>query len=169
LEPRKNVPTLIRAYDLLRKETAVAVPLILVGGKGWIYDDIFAAIDELGLRDHVRHLSGIFDEELAHLYHGAGTLVTPSFYEGFGLPALEAMHCGCPAVVSRRGSLPEIVGPDGLLIDDPEDAAAWADALHRILTDSDLRKEVVASGRIQAKIFSWEKTAEKTLQLYCGT
>ncbi len=168
LEPRKNIPTLIKAYDLLRQETAVDVPLILVGGKGWIYDDIFAAIDELGLRDHVRHLSGIFDEELAHLYHGAGVLVTPSFYEGFGLPALEAMHCGCPAVVSRRGSLPEIVGPEGLMIDDPEDAAAWADILRRILTDSDLREAVIARGYAQAKTFSWEKTARQTRQLYHG-
>jgi glycosyltransferase involved in cell wall biosynthesis len=168
LEPRKNVPTLIRAYDLLRRETEIDVPLILVGGKGWIYDDIFATIDQLGLRGHVRHLSGIFDEELAHLYHGAGVLVTPSFYEGFGLPALEAMHCGCPAVVSRRGSLPEIVGPDGLMIDDPEDVTAWADVLHRILTDSDLRRDVIARGHAQAKTFSWEKTAQQTLQLYHG-
>ena len=168
LEPRKNVPTLIRAYDTLRRETGIDVPLILVGGKGWIYDDIFAAIDELGLRDHVRHLSGIFDEELVHLYHGAGVLVTPSFYEGFGLPALEAMHCGCPAVVSRRGSLPEIVGPDGLMVDDPEDVAGWADVLHRILTDSGLRQEVIARGHLQAKTFSWEKTARQTWQLYHG-
>lgn len=168
LEPRKNIPTLIRAYDLLRQETAVDVPLVLVGGKGWIYDEIFTAIDELGLRDSVRHLSGIFDEELAHLYHGAGVLATPSFYEGFGLPALEAMHCGCPAVVSNRGSLPEIVGSEGLVIDDPEDAPAWAAALRRILTDSALRKEVIARGHAQAKTFSWEKTARQTLQLYHG-
>jgi glycosyltransferase involved in cell wall biosynthesis len=166
LEPRKNVPTLIRAYELLRRETEIDMPLILVGGKGWIYDDIFATIDQLGLREHVRHLSGIFDEELAHLYHAAGVLVTPSFYEGFGLPALEAMHCGCPAVVSRRGSLPEIVGPEGLMIDDPEDVTAWADILLRVLTDGDLRQEVIARGHVQAKTFSWQKTAKKTLQIY---
>ncbi len=129
LEPRKNIPTLIKAYHKLRQETAptssrgqaVSVPLILVGGKGWIYDDIFNTIDALNLRDHVRHLSGIFDEQLAHLYHAAGVLVTPSYYEGFGLPALEAMTCGCPALVSNRGSLPEIVGPNGVMVDDPDD------------------------------------------------
>jgi glycosyltransferase involved in cell wall biosynthesis len=92
--------------------------------------------------------------------------VTPSFYEGFGLPALEAMHCGCPAVVSRRGSLPEIVGPDGLMIDDPEDVTAWADILHRILTDGDLRQEAIAKGHAQAKTFSWQETARKTLRIY---
>ncbi len=168
LEPRKNLPVLIQAYALLRQETAVDVPLILVGGKGWIYDDIFTAINKLGLRAHVRHLSGIFDEELAHLYHGAGVLVTPSFYEGFGLPALEAMHCGCPALVSKRGSLPEIVGPEGMMIDDPEDAPAWAEALHRILTDSGLRTTVIAKGYAQARTFSWAKAAGQTLKLYHG-
>lgn len=166
LEPRKNVPTLIRAYHRLRQETAVDAPLVLVGGKGWIYDEIFTAIDALKLRDHVRHLSGVFDEQLAHLYHAAGVLATPSHYEGFGLPALEAMHCGCPAVVSKRGSLPEIVGPRGVMVDDPDDVDAWADTLHRVLTDSELRAQMVANGRQQARTFSWEKAARETLQIY---
>ncbi|MCA9936842.1 MAG: glycosyltransferase family 4 protein, partial [Anaerolineales bacterium] len=144
------------------------VPLILVGGKGWIYDEIFATITELGLREYVRHLPGIFDEELAHLYHAAGVLVTPSFYEGFGLPALEAQHCGCPTVVSRRGSLPEIVGPQGTMVDEPEDAAAWAQVIERVLSDSQLRAEMVARGYEQAKGFTWESTAVQTLRLYQG-
>lgn len=168
LEPRKNIPTLIHAYHRLRQETAVDVPLVLVGGKGWIYDDIFATIDALGLRDHVRHLNGIFDEQLAHLYHAAGVLVTPSHYEGFGLPALEAMHCGCPAVVSNRGSLPEIVGPDGMMVDDPDDVDAWSDVLHRVLTDSELRTTMIANGRRQASTFTWERAAAQTLCLYRG-
>ncbi|MFO7538514.1 MAG: glycosyltransferase family 1 protein, partial [Chloroflexota bacterium] len=92
LEPRKNLPMLLRAYKQMRAETAVDLPLILVGSKGWIYDEIFATIEQLGLQNQVRHLSGIFDETLAHLYRAAGVLVTPSHYEGFGLPALEAMH-----------------------------------------------------------------------------
>lgn len=166
LEPRKNVPMLVRAYAQLRRETAVDLPLILVGGKGWIYDQIFATIAELGLRDSVRHLSGVFDVELAHLYHAAGVLVTPSFYEGFGLPALEAQHCGCPVLVSRRGSLPEIVGPQGMMLDDPEDSAAWAAALYQILTDSDLRQRLVQTGYGQAAQFSWPQTARQMLALY---
>lgn len=169
LEPRKNLPTLIRAYKLLRDEAQVTAPLILVGGKGWIYDDIFATIAELGLNDHVRHLSGIYDEQLAHLYHAAGVLVTPSFYEGFGLPALEAQHCGCPVVVSRRGSLPEIVGPDGEMVVDPDDVEAWAVRLHRILSDSQLRQAMIANGYRQASTFTWGKTAVQTLKLYTGT
>lgn len=165
LEPRKNIPFLLDAYDRLRQTTAVDVPLILVGRKGWIYDDIFKSIGELGLTGQVRHLEGIYDEQLAHLYHAAGVLVTPSHYEGFGLPALEAMHCGCPVIVSNRGSLPEIVGPAGLTLD-VLDETEWTDALHRVLTDSDLRQRMIAAGYEQAATFSWHKTAEMTRQLY---
>lgn len=167
LEPRKNLPMLLRAYQMLREETAIDVPLVLVGGKGWIYDDIFTTIEQLGLRDHVRHLSGIDDAQLARLYHAAGVLVTPSHYEGFGLPALEAQHCGCPTIVSRRGSLPEIVGPEGLMLD-PDDAQAWAETIAQVLEDGDLRARLIAQGRAQAATFTWQKAAIATLQLYRG-
>jgi glycosyltransferase involved in cell wall biosynthesis len=165
LEPRKNLPMLLQAYDLLRRETAVTIPLILIGSKGWIYDEIFATIEALGLQQHVRHLSGIFDEQLAHLYKAASLLVTPSHYEGFGLPALEAMHCGCPVIVSNRGSLPEVVGDAGILLN-PDDVAAWVEAMAQVMSDSDLRGKMVANGRIQARKFSWQKTAAATLKLY---
>ncbi len=165
LEPRKNLPTLVRAYARLR-QMGIDVPLVLVGGKGWIYEEIFATIAALGLGDHVRHLSGIFDAQLAHLYHAAGVTVTPSFYEGFGLPALEAQHCGCPVVVSRRGSLPEIVGPEGVMVDEPEDVEAWAQTLYRVLTDEALRAQMVARGYRQVMGFSWQQTAVKLLQIY---
>ncbi|MCB8945722.1 MAG: glycosyltransferase family 4 protein [Ardenticatenaceae bacterium] len=165
LEPRKNLPMLLRAYKMMREETAVDVPLILVGSKGWIYEEIFAVIEALGLREQVRHLQGIFDEELAHLYTAAGVLVTPSFYEGFGLPALEAMHCGCPVIVSNRGSLPEVAGRAGLLLD-AEDEVAWAENMARVLLSSAVREEMVANGRVQAQKFSWRETAVATLKLY---
>ena len=167
LEPRKNLPMLLRAYALMRRETAVDVPLILIGSKGWLYDEIFATIEELGLRDHVRHLPHIFDEQLAHLYTAAGVLVTPSYYEGFGLPALEAMHCGCPVIVSNRGSLPEVAGEAGLLLD-PDDMTAWAESMAQVLSSADLRARMVKNGRVQAQKFSWQKTAAATLKLYQG-
>lgn len=169
LEPRKNVPTLIRAYHHLRQEAAVDVPLLLVGARGWRDDDIFATIEALALRQHVRHLSGVPDEHLAHLYSAAGILAAPSYYEGFGLPALEAMHCGCPVVASNRGSLPEILGPAGVLLDDPDDVPAWAHAIGRVLTDTNLRVQMIARGYAQARQFSWPKTAAATLELYRQT
>lgn len=167
LEPRKNLPFLIRAYDRLRREKKVDMPLILVGRKGWLYEEVFNTIAELGLGESVRHLSGIFDEQLAHLYRAAGVLVTPSHYEGFGLPALEAMHCGCPVIVSNRGSLPEVVGEAGLQLDLTNESE-WTEALYRVLTDSDLRRRMIARGYQQAQTFSWEKAAAITLNLYRG-
>jgi len=167
LEPRKNLPTLIQAYSRLRQEEKIDVPLILVGSKGWIFDEIFTTIDTLDLQHHVRHLSGISDDELAHLYHAAAVLVTPSFYEGFGLPALEAQHCGCPVIVSNRGSLPEIVGDRGLILD-PEDVNGWVENLAKVLTDTNKRNSMIKNGLEQAKKFSWQDTARNTLALYRG-
>lgn len=165
LEPRKNLPFFFRAYDALLKQGEIDVPLILVGGKGWLYEEVFTTIDELGLQGKIRHLTGIFDEQLAHLYHAAGVLVTPSHYEGFGLPALEAMHCSCPVIVSNRGSLPEVVGEAGMQLP-LDDEAVWTDALRRVLTDSALRQKMIERGHAQAKTFTWQKAAEMTLQIY---
>jgi len=92
-------------------------------------------------------------------------LVTPSFYEGFGLPALEAMHCGCPVIVSNRGSLPEVAGDAGILLD-PDDIDGWAGAMAQVLTDNSLRQKMVRQGRIQAQQFTWRKAAAETLRLY---
>lgn len=167
LEPRKNYPMLIQAYARLRQK-GVDVPLVLVGGKGWLYDEIFTQIAALGLKKCVRHLSGVSDEKLAHLYRGAGVLVTPSHYEGFGLPALEAQKSGCPVIVSSRASLPEIVGPQGMTLD-PDDVDAWVDGVEWVLTDVNLRETMTVYGLEQAKMFTWEKAAALTQNLYEGT
>lgn len=165
LEPRKNLALLCHAYAHLRHETGVDVPLVLVGKKGWLYDELFATMEALGLRHAVRHLDNVFDEQLAHLYHAAGLLATPSHYEGFGLPALEAMHCGCPVLVSGRGSLPEIVGSAGRILP-ADDAPAWAEAMHQTLTDTTLRQRMAADGRARATHFSWPTTAAQTMAVY---
>lgn len=165
LEPRKNLPTLLRAYARLRKERKITVPLVLVGNKGWIYEEVFATIDSLGLKESVRHLSGIPDEKLAHLYHLSGVLAFPSYYEGFGLPALEAMHCGCPVIASNRGSLPEVTGNAGVSLP-PDDEDAWVDGIAKVLEDADFAEELRKEGRQQARRFTWENAARETLEVY---
>ena len=165
LEPRKNLPLLLRAYAQLRQETAVDVPLVLVGKRGWLDDEIWATWAELGLGTAVRHLQGVFDEQLAHLYHAAGLLATPSHYEGFGLPALEAMTCGCPVLVSDRGSLPEIVGAGGRVLP-ADEVAAWVAGMAAVLGDSAVREEMRQAGLVRARAFSWLYTAAQTLALY---
>lgn len=164
IEPRKNISTLLSAYHQLRQR-GITVPLVLVGRKGWLADDIFAQINQLQLNNYVRHLTGVFDERLAHLYHRAALLALPSHYEGFGLPPLEAMHCGCPVVTSNRGSLPEIVGKAGILLD-ADDTAAWVNSLEHLLNDQTQRHQMIASGYVQAKRFNWQKTAIQTQALY---
>lgn len=165
LEPRKNLPLLLEAYKLLYEEGLNDLPLVLVGRKGWLYDEIFERVEQLGLGEQVRHLSKVDDERLAHLYSAAGLLVLPSFYEGFGLPPLEAMHCGCPVVVSDRGSLPEIVGRAGIVLP-PENPEDWAAAMAAVLTDGLKWKEMKRAGFEQAKKFSWESAAQQTLYIY---
>ena len=165
LEPRKNLPGLLQAYRLLRDEGATGVPLVLVGGKGWLYDEIFERVETLHLVEHIRFLHDVPNADLPGLYSAAGVLATPSFYEGFGLPALEAMTFGTPVVVSDRASLPEVVGDAGLLVnpDDPEDIAR---ALGRALNDEALRARMRERGLAQAARFTWEKAARETLAVY---
>lgn len=165
LEPRKNLDMLVEAYGILNHEYKVDLPLVFVGRKGWLFEDLLAKIESSGLRDKIIHLEGIFDEKLAHLYHAAGVLVTPSHYEGFGLPGLEALNCGCPIILSDRGSLPEIAGDAGKLLP-PDDPAEWAQAIAQVLQDSDLRAEMIKKGHAHAKTFSWQTAAEKTLAIY---
>lgn len=165
LSPRKNVEALLEAYSLLLHEAHFDSPLVLAGGRGWLDDSVFITVRSLGLERQVRHLAGISDERLVHLYHAAGVLVLPSLYEGFGLPPLEAMHCGCPVVVSDRASLPEVVGDAGLLFN-PKDINGIASAIQDVLSDSRLREELIQRGYRQARKFSWGKTARETLQIY---
>ncbi|HQF70971.1 MAG TPA: glycosyltransferase family 1 protein [Promineifilum sp.] len=167
LEPRKNLPTLLRAYERLRREAGLRAPLVLVGRKGWLYEDVFRTIDALGLAACARHLEAVTDTQLACLYRAAGALAFPSHYEGFGLPALEALHAGCPVVASNRGSLPEVVGAAGLLLE-PDDVDAWAEALWRVLTDDTLAGVLRHAGPEQARQFTWARTAAATLALYHG-
>jgi glycosyltransferase involved in cell wall biosynthesis len=165
LEPRKNVPGLLQAYRIVLDQAVTSSPLVLVGGKGWLYDEIFDWVERLDLRGQVRFLHAVPDTDMPRLYNAASLLTTPSFYEGFGLPALEAMSCGTPVVVSDRASLPEVVGEAGLLVDPdkPEDIAR---ALRRVLTNESLRARMRRMGLTQAARFSWRLVAQQTLAVY---
>ncbi len=162
LEPRKNVARLIEAYARLPKERP---PLMLVGGKGWLYDDIFARVEALDLSDEVCFVGYVPAEDLPCWYNAAELFVYPSLYEGFGLPPLEAMACGTAVITSTASSLPEVVGEAGLLVD-PAEPAALATAMEQVLSDRELRETMRAAGRVRAQDFSWQKTARCTVNSY---
>jgi len=165
LEPRKNVPGLLLAYRKLLDEGATDEPLVLVGGKGWLYDEIFERTAALGLSDRVTFLHDVPDADLPLLYAAASVLAMPSFYEGFGLPALEAMSCGTPVIVADRSSLPEVVGDAGRLVD-PDDPEAIATALAEVLNDAKERERLGNAGLERAREFSWKRVARETQAVY---
>jgi len=164
LEPRKNVPTLLKAFHHLR-EQGHDIHLALVGRKGWLYEDIFSTMTDLKLGRYVHFLENVSYEDLARLYNAARCLALPSHYEGFGLPPLEAMACGTPVVVSDRASLPEVVGDAGLLVD-PDNPEALSQALAQVLDDDDLRESLRGRGLMRASEFSWARTAHETMSIY---
>lgn len=164
-EPRKNIAGLLGAYARLRAGSPDAPPLAIAGGRGWLADGLAELADSLHLGDSVRWLGHVPSEDLPALYSGAAVLCFPSFYEGFGLPPLEAMACGAPVVTSDRGSLPEVVGEAGLLVD-PNDPAAIAAALERVLGDPALAADLRTRGIERASTFSWERAARETLAVY---
>ncbi|MCD4737647.1 MAG: glycosyltransferase family 4 protein [Anaerolineae bacterium] len=163
-EPRKNLPALLQALALLHAG-GDSCRLIIAGRPGWLYAEIFALVEQLGLEQWVHFLADVSLSDLIALYNGAALLALPSFYEGFGLPALEAMQCGTPTVVADRASLPEVVGEAGLLID-PESPETLAAACRRLLRDKGLRARLREDGFRQAAQFTWEATARQTLAVY---
>ncbi len=167
LEPRKNLPRLFEAYARLRQEAGIPHRLLVAGGKGWLYEDIFRAVERLGLQDEVRFLGFVPDHQLPALLTLADVFVYPSLYEGFGLPPLEAMACDVPVVCSNTSSLPEVAGDAALMVD-PTDVPALAAAIHRVLTDEALRQSMVEKGREQAARFTWSGAAAELLHLYAS-
>ncbi|MFN8475955.1 MAG: glycosyltransferase family 1 protein [Anaerolineae bacterium] len=180
IEPRKNLPTLLRAFNqVLDLQVAKGsagrggdpcqpLTLAIVGKKGWLYEDVFNTAEELGLSDRARFLDRVPLEDLLLLYNSAAVFVQPSLYEGFGLPPLEAMMSGAPVIVSDAASLPEVVGEAGVKVP-PMDVDAWVEALRLVLTDPDRRAEMVRLGLEQATHFSLDRMARETLAVYHKT
>ena len=166
IEPRKNIGGLLQAFHHLRtKYNLTDTALVLAGKQGWLYEEVYETVEKLGLQDSTFFVGRVSDEELHQLYVGARCHVHPAFYEGFGLPPLEAMACGTPTVVSNTSSLPEVVG-DAALMFDPNDWEEMAVAIRRLLTDEELHAEMSEKGLRRAATFSWSRAAAETLQVY---
>ncbi len=166
IEPRKNLGGLLQAFHhLVHKYNVTDTALALVGKPGWLYEQVVSMVAELGLEDRVHFVGRVSDEDLRRLYVAARCHVHPAFYEGFGLPPLEAMACGTPTIVSNVSSLPEVVGDAALLVD-PNNWEEIAVAIYRLLSDDELHAELRAKGLQRAKVFSWERAARETLEVY---
>lgn len=165
LQPRKNIKGLLRAFSLLLNDTpALPHQLVLVGQKAFLYEGIFETLNTLGLVDRTVFTGYVPDEDLPGLYASADAFAYPSFFEGFGLPPLEAMATGTPVVVGDNSSLPEVVGDCGLRVDVGKDEALAA-ALKRVLVDEELRDRLRREGPARAREFTWERTARQTLEV----
>ena len=162
LEPRKNLITLLNAYKILR-EKDYDYQLVIVGNKGWYYKKFLEEIKNFG-KDII--ITGyVSRSELSAFYSGAEVMVFPSLYEGFGLPPLEAMQCGCPVICSNTSSLPEICGKAAIFID-PNVLEDLQKALQKVLTDDNIQTKMRHEGIKQASKFSWEKCAKETLEFF---
>ena len=166
LEPRKNIVLLLKAYaQLVARNRETPPALIIAGGKGWFYQEIFAAVEQLDLADRVIFPGYVPEEEKPLWYSAAEIFVYPSLFEGFGLPPLEAMACGTPVIVSDTSSLPEVVGDAGVKVP-PTDASALAEAMAKLLCNPAARMERREKGLERARRFSWFETAQKTVRVY---
>lgn len=164
IEPRKNLPTLIRAYASLPR-IRDDFDLVLAGGWGWGKADVDRTVKELGVAGRVRMTGHLTSEALRWVYCAADLFVYPSLYEGFGLPPLEAMACGTPVITSCGSSLPEVVGDAGILVD-PRNVEGLAGAIARVLEDREMQHRMRERGIARAKRFSWEACARETLKVY---
>lgn len=162
LQPRKNIPILLRAFAELNDPK---LDLVLVGGKGWLFDEIFALVEQLNLRDRVRFTGFVPDLALPLWYNSAELFVFPSIYEGFGIPAADAMACGTPVIAANTSSLPEVVGDAGLLFE-PQAVSALTERIASVLYDPALAATMGLRGITQAGKFSWTHSGRKMAALY---
>jgi glycosyltransferase involved in cell wall biosynthesis len=166
IKPHKNLERLIEAFHLLRQDAGMKdVQLLIIGDEISKYATLRRAVHRHKLHKHVRFFGFVPHETLVALYRLADVFVFPSLYEGFGLPPLEAMASGTPVVTSNVSSLPEIVGDAALLID-PHEPEAIADAIRRVLTESDLRVSLSIRGLVRAREFSWERSIRRVREIY---
>jgi glycosyltransferase involved in cell wall biosynthesis len=163
LQPRKNLVRLVEAFARL-PSPASECQLVLAGKRGWLYNNLFAHVESLGLSGRVLFPGYVADEDKAALISGATALVYPSLYEGFGLPVLEAMACGTPVLTSNVSSLPEVAGDAALLVE-PLEVDAIAAGMAHLMADAELRRSLVEKGYAQLRKFSWAHAARQVLEV----
>ncbi|MEH2435825.1 MAG: FkbM family methyltransferase [Nostoc sp.] len=167
LEPRKNIAHVIRSFlTLIKNQQIDDLNLVLIGTKGWQYEEIFAEIDKVKELENRIIITGYLpDNDLAPLYSGALAFIYVSLYEGFGLPPLEAMQCGTPVITSNTSSLPEVVGDAGIMLD-PNDAIGLCNAIFKLYCEPEYREILANKSVQQAQKFSWDKYIEETIKIY---
>ena len=161
LQPRKNIVRLIEAFSKMKNKD---LDLVIVGKKGWQFEEILSAPKKFEASSRVKFLHDVSDEDLPSFYQNALFFILPSLYEGFGFPVLEAMQYSCPVITSNVSSLPE-TGGDAALYIDPESVLDITSKMEKLANDENLRKEMIEKGKKQVAKFSWEKTAKETLKV----
>lgn len=164
VQPRKNYSRVIRALARVRA-AGLDLHYAIAGGQGWLEDEMQITIARTGMADYVHLLGHVADDDLPALYSDARMLLTPSLYEGFGLPVLEAMACGAPVITSNISSLPEVAGDAALLVD-PSDVEEISAAMQAVETDASMREQLVQKGYRQAAAFTWQRSAAQLLSVY---
>jgi len=165
LQKRKNLPRLISAFAILKEKHQIPHQLVIVGKKGWLFQDIFQRVKKLKISPEVVFCGFVPDSELPALLSGADLFVLPSLYEGFGFPVLEAAACATPVVVSGVSSLPEVVGNAGILVN-PMKVGDISQGIYQVISNSALKTQLSQKARLQANKFSWEKSARQTLKVF---
>lgn len=165
IEKRKNVLNLVKAFSLAKKSNSFAEKLVLVGGMGLGHEEVLSTVEELGLRNEVIFPGYVQDEDIPGLYNLASLFTYVSYYEGFGLPLLEAMQSGVPVISSTSSSLPEVVEESGIQVD-PDDITELAKQMIYVLTSNEARESMIKNGYSQASKFSWQRAAKETLEVY---
>ena len=166
LHERRNLSVVVQGLMEARRRLETMAPsLVLAGVDRGVGDRLMGSAAESGAPDAIVQLGAVSEATLRSLYHGAAALVYPSRYEGFGLPLVEAMASGTPVLASRAASIPEVVGESGVLLD-PDDPRLWGDAIVRVISDPVLRARLRTDGLARAAMFTWERTARITLEIY---
>ncbi|HEV2339410.1 MAG TPA: glycosyltransferase family 1 protein [Patescibacteria group bacterium] len=165
IKKSKNIPGIIRGFSYFTQYTKMKYDLLFVGGKQWYDEDIRSTLQEISIeeKNRIQFLDFVEDTTLVSLYTHAVCFVSPSYYEGFGLPFVEAMHYGCPVIGSTRGSLPEIIGDSGILVD-AENEKAIGKAMVSVVRDKKLREQLTTRGREREALFSWKTFAKVFLE-----